>query len=72
MCNDFFRFSGPLFGSGVGEGTVLLLATDALGPDPQAQTDTGGNNAVHIRLPLPEDMRAAYSLSKGSKNSIWL
>ena len=38
---------------GFGEGTLSLLATDPLDPDPQAQTDIGGNNAINIRLSLP-------------------
>ncbi len=38
---------------GFGKGTFSLLAADVLDPDPQAQTDTSGNNAINIRLSLP-------------------
>jgi hypothetical protein len=39
--------------SGFGEGAFSLLATDALDPDLQAQTDVIGHNAINIRLSLP-------------------
>ena len=53
----------------VGKRTIPVLA--AVDVDPGAQTPAAsiGGYPGHIRLSLPEDMRAAYSLSKGSKNS---
>ena len=38
---------------GFWEGAFSLLATDALDPDLQAQTDISGNNSINIRLSLP-------------------
>lgn len=37
-------------------------------PGAEAQAAAVGSYPVHLRLPLPEDMRVAYPLSKGSKN----
>lgn len=37
----------------VGEGAFSLLATVVLDFDLQAQTDTRGNDSIHIRLSLP-------------------
>jgi hypothetical protein len=61
-----FRFPAR----GFGQGAFSLLATDALDPFPQAQTDTSCNNFINIRLPLPSNMRTVYSLSRAAFGSL--
>jgi hypothetical protein len=47
---------------GFGKGTLSLLAPDGLDTDLQAASDTSGGNAVHIRLPLPQNLRVIHSI----------
>jgi hypothetical protein len=50
-----FLLSGRFPAGGLGAGTFSILAPDHLDPDPQAQIDTGGDIALHLRLSLPQN-----------------
>jgi hypothetical protein len=54
----------------VGERKVPVLAAIDMDHGAQTQAASIGGYPGHLWLSLPEDMRAAYSLNKGSKNSM--
>lgn len=51
-----------------GKRKVPVLAAIDVDHGAQTQAASVGGYPGHLRLSLPQDMRAAYSLSKGSKN----